>query len=176
MLNGCISSVETCHPNDGFRRASRGPRDDRRLARRGNDRIDVPLLPFVVQTTVMIGGSARCTTTRGGCSPFRRASPSWSLTRTGDPNVRPPSRLTARKMSVAPSGSDALHLIATNAPSAAIDGVAFVRPGTAKVVASASAIRIPIEPPAASAACRRLRSPDGTPPTAWRRCRSCCSR
>jgi hypothetical protein len=34
-------------------------------------------------------------TTRGGCSPLTLASPSMSLTRTGDPNVRAPSKLTA---------------------------------------------------------------------------------
>jgi hypothetical protein len=35
------------------------------------------------------------TSTRGGCSPLALASPARSLTRTGRPNVRPPSALTA---------------------------------------------------------------------------------
>jgi hypothetical protein len=50
------------------------------------------------------------------------------LTRTGDPNDPPASVLTAEKMSVEPSGPDALQASATRSPSAAIEGVAFARP------------------------------------------------
>ena len=64
---------------------------------------------------------------RGGCSPFTFESPTMSFTRTGAPNVRPPSVLTAAKMSAGPDGTVALHVTATNGPSAAIDTLAFTR-------------------------------------------------
>src|SRR6476659_6294585 len=100
----------------------------------------VPFFPFVVQTMTMTGSAlARCTSaTCGGCSPFRRASPIVSLTRRGAPNVRPASRLTARNTSVVPSGSAPPQATATNAPSAAIDGVAFVRPAVPSVAGGAA--------------------------------------
>ena len=68
--------------------------------------------------------------TRGGCSPFTRASPATSFTRAGAANDRPPSVLTAAKMSVAPLGVAALQASATTAPSAAIDTLALARCGT----------------------------------------------
>jgi hypothetical protein len=94
--------------------------------------IFVPFAPFVVQTTTMAGSRpARDTSaTCGGCSPFSRASPSKEFTRTGAPNARPPSRLTAVKTSVAPPGSVPPQVTATNFPSAAIVGVALPRPLT----------------------------------------------
>src|SRR5262245_26468649 len=61
-----------------------------------------------------------------------------SLTRRGALNVRPASRLTARNRSVVPSGSAPPQTTATNRPSAATEGVAFVRPGAPSVVGVAA--------------------------------------
>src|SRR3954451_19969132 len=91
----------------------------------------VPFAPFVVHTTVI---AASRSATRGGCSPLTRASPSTSFTRAGTAKVRPPSRLTAAKTSAAPPfGCVALHATTRVLPAAAIDGVAFDRPGIARV-------------------------------------------
>src|SRR4029453_643893 len=61
-----------------------------------------------------------------------------SLTRPGAPNVRPASRLTAKNTSVVPSGSAPPQTTATIRPSAAIEGVAFARPGAPSVVGVAA--------------------------------------
>src|SRR5262245_26965135 len=61
-----------------------------------------------------------------------------SLTRPGALNVRPASRLTARNRSVVPFGSAPPQTTAPNGPSAAIEGVAFVRPGAPSVVGVAA--------------------------------------
>jgi hypothetical protein len=50
------------------------------------------------------------------------------LTRTGAPNVRPPSRLTAAYTSVAPDSTEAPHDTATKDRSAAMVSFAFDRP------------------------------------------------
>src|SRR6516162_241173 len=94
------------------------------------------MAPLVVQTTTMDGSrpaegtSATC----GGCSPFSLASPSTLLTRTGAPNVRAASRLTATNTSVAPLSTEAPHATATNDPSAATVGVALPRPLTPSAI------------------------------------------
>ena len=92
----------------------------------------VPFSPLVVQTTT-IAGSRRgrgTSATCGGCSPLTRASPSRLLTRTGEENVRAPSRLMATKTSVDPLGWAPLQATATTSPSAATVGVALRRPAT----------------------------------------------
>src|SRR5687767_11940317 len=74
------------------------------------------------------------TVTRGGCSLFALASPSWSFTRRGSENVAPPSLLVARYTFVEPSFV-AVHTAATVRPAIVSDGVAFTPPGTPSVVA-----------------------------------------
>src|SRR5262245_47536576 len=95
---------------------------------------------LAVQITAISGGPLRPTSvTRGGCSPFTRASPGLSLTRAGFEKVAPASRLTDAKMSVLPSGADADQTAATKRPSAARETLAFARPDTASVLSRPAA-------------------------------------
>jgi hypothetical protein len=96
---------------------------------------------FAFQTTVTSGSppvERRDTITRGGISPFTRASPATALTRTGAANVRPPSRLTASITSALPS-AEAPQTTATKDAEAATQGVLIVRLATAKVTVDGGA-------------------------------------
>jgi hypothetical protein len=109
----------------------------------------IPLVPFPVQMTTISETPAvpAAIATRGGCSPFTRASPGVEFTWTGAENVRPASRLVAANTSVCPLGKVADQAATTSDRSVARETFAFARPGTASAVGLVAAL---FDAPAAS--------------------------